>query len=329
MAEPGWSLPLRLLLRTLAPAGARARLSVLIFHRVLAAHDPLQPGEPTVEEFERQLRWVKAWFNVLPLADAIQRLRTGRLPERPLAITFDDGYADNHDLATPVLERLGLTATFFVATRYLDGGRMFNDTVIESVRQFSGNQLDLRASGLGLHATDSIDARRQAIRALLQQVKYLEPGQRSALVAKIAETAGASPPDNLMMTSAQVAALVARGMEVGGHTATHPILARLSGGDARREIADGRDRLQQIAGTRISLFAYPNGQPNADYTRSTVALVRELGFDAAVTTSHGTAGAGADPHQLPRFTPWSRETWRYAAQLLRNVATERARLADA
>jgi peptidoglycan/xylan/chitin deacetylase (PgdA/CDA1 family) len=304
-------------------------LSVLIFHRVLAAPDLLQPGEPTVEDFERQMRWVKAWFNVLPLSVAMQKLRANNLPERPLAITFDDGYADNHDLALPVLERIGLSATFFVATRFLDGGRMFNDTVIESLRQFGGTVLDLAELGLGVHQTETAEARRRAIRILLPQVKYLDPQRRSVVVERIAHLAGARLPANLMMTSRQVAALVDRGMEVGGHTASHPILARLDPQDARREIADGRNALEQIVGRPVSIFAYPNGQPNADYTRSTVAVVRELGFDAAVTTSHGTARIGADPYQVPRFTPWSPEAWRYAAQLWRNVASVRPQLADA
>lgn len=313
----------------IAPAGARSRLSILIFHRVLPEPDPLQPGEPDAIEFERQLRWIKAWFNVLPLSDAVQRLRGGSLPDRPLAITFDDGYADNYDIALPVLERVGLPATFFIATSFLDGGRMFNDSVIESVRQYGGSRLDLSALGMGIHVTDSIEARRQAIRLLLPRVKYLEPPRRLEVVQQIADAAGADLPDDLMMTSEQVAALVRRGMEVGGHTASHPILASLSLRDARREIEDGRRALERIVERRVTLFAYPNGQPNLDYTRATVELARELDFEAAVTTSYGAARAGADLFQLPRFTPWSRQAWRYAAQMWRNMTAIQPQLANA
>ena len=61
------------------------------------------PGEPDARELESRMRWVKCWFNVLPLGEAVVRLGEGRLPERPLSITFDDGYADNATVAAPIL----------------------------------------------------------------------------------------------------------------------------------------------------------------------------------------------------------------------------------
>ncbi len=124
------------------------RLSVLVYHRVLSAPDPLRPGEPTVEEFEARMRWLASNYNVMPLIEAVRGVRANRLPKRALSITFDDGYADNHDLALPVLRKLGLPATFFVTTGYLDGGCMFNDVVIEAVRR-ARTELDLRDLGFG------------------------------------------------------------------------------------------------------------------------------------------------------------------------------------
>ena len=117
----------------LSPGGAQARLSILIFHRVLPGPDPLQPDVPEAQRFEQILRWVARWFQVLPLDEAVARLAARTLPARAVAITFDDGYADNATVALPVLKRVGFPATFFIATSFLDGGRMWNDTVIESV----------------------------------------------------------------------------------------------------------------------------------------------------------------------------------------------------
>jgi peptidoglycan/xylan/chitin deacetylase (PgdA/CDA1 family) len=97
----------RWLFDMLSPAGAGARLTVLIFHRVLLEPNPLFPGEPDAVRFETQMRWIKTWFNVLPLPEAIQRLRVGGLPARAAAITFDDGYADNFTVALPILRRAG------------------------------------------------------------------------------------------------------------------------------------------------------------------------------------------------------------------------------
>jgi hypothetical protein len=131
------------LLRALSPAGARGRLSILILHRVLPAVDPLFPDEVDAARFDRMCRWLTQWFNVLPLDEAVHRLSSGTLPARALSITFDDGYADNHEVALPILQKHRLPATFYIATGFLDGGRMWNDTVIESVRRSPLDRLPL------------------------------------------------------------------------------------------------------------------------------------------------------------------------------------------
>ena len=69
----------------------------------------------------------------------------------------------------------------------------------------------------------------------------------------------------------------------------------------------------------MGLFAYPNGKPGEDYLPRDVALVRELGFDAAVSTAWGASGHGSDPFQLQRFTPWDRTKARFGLRLLRNL----------
>jgi peptidoglycan/xylan/chitin deacetylase (PgdA/CDA1 family) len=73
---------------------------------------------------------------------------SGALPERAAAITFDDGYADNFTRALPLLREQGLPATFFVATGFLDGGRMWNDTISEAIRRCNEDVVDLSAIGL-------------------------------------------------------------------------------------------------------------------------------------------------------------------------------------
>ena len=303
----------------LSPGGARARLSVLIFHRVFAQPDPLAPSEPDLPRFEQLLRWVSRWFQVLPLDEAVARLAAGTLPPRAAAITFDDGYADNAEVALPALQRAGLPATFFIATGFLDGGRMFNDTVIETVRACRGPWLDLEQAGLGRWAMDSIEARRQAIDRLLPAIKYLEPPRREAVVALVQQAAGAPLPTDLMMRSEQVIALRRAGMQIGAHTRTHPILARLGDAVAREEIEGSKQDLQSLLGEPVTLFAYPNGKPGTDYGPEHAVMVREAGFAAAVSTAAGAASAGSDLFQVPRFLPWDRARARFGLRLLNNL----------
>ena len=299
--------------------GGTARLSVLAYHRVLAASDPLLPGEPSAEAFEHRMRWVKANFNVLPLGEAVRALRENRLPKGALCITFDDGYADNYSVALPILLRHGLPATFFVATGFLDGGCMFNDVVIEAVRSAAGADLELDDIGLGRHPLGSDEQRSGAIDRILARLKYFEPERRRRVALEIAHRAGSRVPTHLMMTSKQVRALHAAGMEIGAHTVTHPILAEIPLARARQEIDASRVRLEQITGAKVRLFAYPNGKPRRDYHAEHAALARELGFDAAVSAAWGAARAGDDLYQIPRFTPWDRADWRFGLRMAHNL----------
>lgn len=295
----------------------QTRLSILIFHRVLRQPDPLFPGELDAVRFDRLMAICTKGFAVLTLGEALARRAAGTLPRRAMVITFDDGYADNAEVALPILQRHGLRATFFVATGFLDGGRMFNDTVIETVRGAAAKQLNLCDLGLGVHSVASIGDRRAVIELLLPRVKHLVLAEREDFLSRLHRLAGAPAlSTNLMMRSEQVVDLHRAGMEIGGHTVHHPILSVLTDSDAEAEIADGRRRLQNLTDAAVDVFAYPNGRPMQDYNGRHVAMVRRLGFRGAVSTAKGVSTQGADPFQLPRFTPWDRQPHRWAARLL-------------
>ena len=303
----------------LSPAGPRARLSIFIFHRVLAAPDPLFPIEVTAERFDRQLATLQQVFTLLPLPEAVVRLREAALPARPACITFDDGYRDNAEVAVQTLQRRGVHATFFVATGFLDGGRMWNDTIIETVRRTALPDLDLQDIGIGRVSLGDLSARRQALQTLIRAIKHLPPAERERAVAAVAAAGRAELPGDLMMSSAQVRQLADVGMEIGGHTVSHPILARLSAQEAQREIDDGRRRLEEITGRAVRLFAYPNGKPGSDYLPEHAAMVKQMGFEAALSTTAGVSTGASDPYQLPRFTPWDSGDARFVWRAVHNL----------
>lgn len=104
----------RLIGNRLSPSGKRARLTILIYHRVLAEPDPIVNDEIDALTFEQHMELLRSGFNVLPLGEACKRLSEGTLPTRAACITFDDGYANNERIACPILTRLGLPATFCI-----------------------------------------------------------------------------------------------------------------------------------------------------------------------------------------------------------------------
>jgi peptidoglycan/xylan/chitin deacetylase (PgdA/CDA1 family) len=301
-----------------SPQGARSRLSVLVFHRVLPEPDPLFPGEMHTSRFNAVCGWLQSWFNVLPLDEAVIRMANGSLPARSACITFDDGYADNYQVALPILQRHGLTATFFIATGFLDGGCMWNDAVIESVRRSKQVVLDLSDLNLGQHPIGAWNEKQAAIGSLLSQIKYRSVNERQRLATCIGARAQVRPPLDLMLTSVEVRGMQQSGMQIGAHTVSHPILARLASEEAWQEIQVSKMTLEEILNQPVRLMAYPNGKPGEDFTLHHVEMVRSLGFDAAVSTQWGTSGIGDDLFQIRRFTPWDRTKMGFAARLLAN-----------
>jgi peptidoglycan/xylan/chitin deacetylase (PgdA/CDA1 family) len=294
-------------------------LSILVYHRVVSEPDPLIPDQVCAREFDWQLAALGRWFAVLSLREAAARLRGGTLPVRSACVTFDDGYADNVTVALPILRRRGVHATFFLATSFIDGGRMWNDSVIESIRGARGDTLDARCIGLDTLSISTVDLRRQAIERALEALKYLPLEERQRRVEELAARTSRSLPSDLMMTAEQVRQLGESGMEVGAHTVTHPILAQLDSERAGSEIRDSKCRLEAITGNSVTLFAYPNGKPGRDYRQEHVGMVKRLGFEAAVSTAWGVAHAASDLFQLPRFTPWDRTPGKFVLRLFQNT----------
>lgn len=316
MRQVALSLVAKLMPVVLGTAG-KQRLSILIYHRVLPEPDPMRPDEPTVDVFTRQMRLLRDHFNPLPLLEAVEKMQAGTLPERAVCVTFDDGYADNEMHALPILKSYGIPAAVFVSTGFLNGGRMWNDSVIETLRVVAGDTLDLRDLHLGSFDTTTTAARLAAVERIIGVIKHLHPNDRMALVKQIEARVNGLPND-LMMTDQQVRSLASAGVTIGAHTVSHPILASVPDDIARAEMFDSKCYLEDLIQRDVELFAYPNGKPGTDYTAVHPGMVESLGFKTAVSTHWGVSTNQSDRFQLPRFTPWDRQSAKFAIRLLAN-----------
>jgi peptidoglycan/xylan/chitin deacetylase (PgdA/CDA1 family) len=235
-------------------------------------------------------------------------------------VTFDDGYADNYEVALPIMERYRIPATIFVASGYLDGGRMFNDAVIDAIASVQEPVLDLAGLGLGQFPMVTSVSRLAAVTSVLAKLRYLPPEERASSVQQLlAATSCGRLSTNIMLSSAQVAELPQRGVDIGVHTVTHNILTMLDDDRVTEEIVSCKRQLEALIKRPVTAFAYPNGRPTKDYNLRHVALVREAGFRFAVTTATGVADRRSDLFQLPRFAPWGESMTMLAARLTRNA----------
>ena len=316
-------------LQALTDAGLRAagsllshgpegrRLVILHYHRVPDVPDPLNPDLLDRPVFAMHMQALADVFNVLPLSDALAQLRAGTLPPRAVVVTFDDGYADNFQVALPVLQHYRLPAAFFVAAGFLDGGCMFNDLVVEACRVAPAGGWHTGVEGLGTVQVADVLARVQLAGRIISRLKYLGADERLAAARDLLHSAGGTQPGHIMMESDEGRALHRAGMEIGGHTQSHPILARLGSDEADREIRTGKAALESLLGTRVAHFAYPNGKPGTDYLPRDVTAAKAAGFTSALTTVWARATRTADPFQIPRVGSWDRSRQRFCARLLR------------
>jgi peptidoglycan/xylan/chitin deacetylase (PgdA/CDA1 family) len=276
-------------------------LPILMFHRVLEQPDPLQPEVTTARVFDEQIRMLSQTFNVLPLDQAVQHLKCGVLPARTVCITFDDGYRDNVDVALPILQRHSVSATFFVASGYLNGSCMFNDAVVESIRRAMPGRFDLCAFGLGTVEVGDESRRRALIAELISKIKYFTADKREDFCRALPKLLGVSLPTDVMMRPEHVRSLSKVGMSIGGHTVMHPILANIGDNQARQEIAQNREALKDIVGVLPATFAYPNGKPESDFKPKHAQMVKDAGYVLAVSTAPGVARRSDSLFSLPRF----------------------------
>lgn len=305
--------------RALSQVAPGQALTVLFFHRVFAERDALMPGEPTAADFDRLLAWLGRQYRVMRLDEAVQLMAQRRLPRGVAAITFDDGYRDNHDVAAPVLEKHGMPATFFITTGYIDGGTMWNDAVAEAVRGTRVSHLEAPELGLPRLPLGSWPERSAAHGLATQKLKYLEPAARAQAVADLVARLQAPVRSDLMMTREQVRQLRQRGFQIGAHTVSHPILTRLDDAEAFHEIQASRQTLESWLGERVGLFAYPNGRDGSDFDQRHRRMAQQAGFDAAFSTEPAACGPEDDRYALPRYVPWRRDSGlRFGLDLWRN-----------
>jgi len=289
------------LFRRLVPS---RQLGILRYHAVCELDagyaDPgicVTPGA-----FERHVDYLAGHYRVLPLPDAVDVLRRGlTLPANAVAITFDDGYADNLGAAN-VLASRGLSATFYLTAGCLAGGAPFWPSELRRlVAGIDGPTLRLSAAGIDLHLplTSAVD-RKAAVVKLTKIFKGHAIPVREALRERLRELSTAAGQACPMLSWDQVRSMHRMGMVVGSHTMTHPNLPNAGLDAARLEIAQSKTRLEEEIGAPVTMFSYPNGGADRYMTPEVATLVQAAGFAAATTSRNAFAGRSSDLYALER-----------------------------
>ena len=251
-----------------------------MYHRVAEVdHDPWRLAV-TEANFEQHLAVIRARGRPTSLAELGDAIENSSVPKQAVVVTFDDGYRDNVYVAKPLLEQYEIPATVFVVSGYVDSDRDFWWDELEQLWQ--------RTSIPEL----------EDYRGTWARLRPLSPAQRLAALDALWERADTPrPAASLVSTGHDIRSLEQTGLiEVGAHTASHPVLPDLSPDEQLEEVRSGKAALDRLLGRPTESFSYPHAQ----FDTTTVDLVRQAGFRRACAGMIGAVRANAPLHALPR-----------------------------
>ena len=301
---------------------------MLGYHRVTDEADPLGLAV-AVDRFAAHLEVIARAAEPLRLSDAVRAAGEGTLPRRAVVVTFDDGYSDAYSHVRPLLERAGVPATVFVTTGrpgrqfWWDEltGMVMNATVPAATLalEIRGRRCVWELHGDGPHERYGVaerEVRARTARCLARELQPLCPAERDTVMQAMRTWAGQRPEAGVAtpraLTADEVRHLAASPyVDIGAHTVSHPVLALLSPGEQRREVAESRRYLQLLTGTPVTSFSYPHGS----YSLETAAIVAEAGFTAACCSTPDVLTPRSNPLALPRLWVENQDGGGFAAWL--------------
>lgn len=278
--------------------------AILAYHRIAELTPDSHALCTPPDVFREHMTCIRQEFYPIGLDELVRAAASGRIPERAIAVTLDDGYLDALTTASSILSDLGVPATFFVNTDRLEEEherwwdmleRIFSCETVPAA-------LQLQVDGQALRMpTATAPERAQALKRLNEAVWPLDTRARTTLVRDVLSWSGANgfPREtHRVLTGDEVRTLANRpGHSIGAHSVNHLALTTQPVDTKRREIFDNKATLERVLERPVHLFSYPYG----DFDANMLAIVGEAGFRAAVTVQAGLVLAGTNRLLFPRY----------------------------
>lgn len=255
---------------------------ILLYHRVVHNNSLSQiwniENALTQRAFERQIRWLANHNQIISLADYLKGMnKPGFKKQKPVAITFDDGFELTFHLISPFITKMKIPITIFVTTGHLESGNLLWFGYLKAL--CSGNKYSEVETHQGKIPLQTRAHKKKALNILHKQVRASgHPGKFCDALAERYPLDSMVTAPHAGMTLEQVRQVgKSDSIELGAHTITHPYLPQLPRDAQEKEIIGSMRTLSEITGRPVRYFAYPGGE----YTRETINLVKNGGFEAA------------------------------------------------
>ena len=293
-------------LRLNRPAG----VATLMYHSVkddpATCADTLGGIVHSTSIFKQQMELMARRSTPVSMDDVLEFVEGRKdLPKQAFAVTFDDGYADNAEIAAPILEKLGIPGAFYLTVGYIETGKLPWVVRIRYAFAKSKQKEWTAPDGSNFPLTDS-NARHSAFAKACKYLGGLADAEQETILRQLEAELGETVPSmpDLMLKWEQARALANRGHIVGSHTVSHPNLAHVKDDTVlRKELCDSKQLLESRLGFSVRHFSYPVPVLTPHWTPHTVEKSREAGYATAVTTTPGLVQPKDDPLSLRRVRP--------------------------
>ena len=277
------------------------RAIILLYHRVIdVKYDPYRITV-SPRNFLIHMRYLKKNYNIISLNKLVSYLKQGRVPKRSIVLTFDDGYVDNYLYARPILEKLNIPATFFIATFNINTNKAFWWDRL--ARVFHPEQkLPLRIPLFNCKLSNP-SKRKETFWHIYQVLQSSSPQIIDKIVTYLEQWAKLGEAKDYscrVMNERDIRELADnRLFQIGVHTHHHSNLSSQTALLQRQEIQHSKQILENITDNPMKYFSYPYGSKD-NYTVQTVRILKKSGFEAACSNYAGLVDEDTDLYELPR-----------------------------
>ena len=302
-------------------------LTVLNYHRIDDPYcEDFSTFKPNVsalpEMFDLQMEYLARHYNIVSAIQVAAWVTEGHpLPPRSALITFDDGYYDNYKNAYPILRKRNLPAVIFLASNFMESKTLFFWDLIAYC--FHNSQYDhLEIPAVGSFTWKDDVSRDLVVKRVIEILKTLPENEKKRLAGSFPEIMKVPISNDvfsgIFLSWDQVREMNAHGIEMGAHTASHPILTRVHPHDMKVEIVKSKNRIEEEIGRSLHSFAYPNGQ-RTDFDLDVIREIKTAGFQTAYTLLPGPTRIETirnHPYQIRRIFLSYKDTFpRFVAKL--------------
>lgn len=265
-------------------------------------------GYVSRDVFESQVRHIARYYNAVSMTELVKGVKgEAILKPNSIAITVDDGYYDFYTVAYPILKKYRVPATVFVTTKFVDGGFwLWPDKISYALDSLSEIPEEIQLGSQRVSAGELTPTYKQQVwHAIVGYLLAIPECDKQQWISNFAAKQNLNIPvepidDYRAVTWGQLREMEENGIEVGGHTVTHPSLGRVGYEQLRAEVVECKRALDQQLDCRERHFCYPNGQLQ-DFTEVAKAVVSEAGFQSAVVAFHDSMRL-ADIYELRRYS---------------------------